>query len=81
MTKKSLTAMTIIFILSCFIMIGCGDNNGCKDYKVPSGYDLVDKFAKGDYRSVTYNNGSHWITFQSSDDGCHWDKSQYWGTK
>ena len=57
--------------------IGCGHDDDCVDYDVPGGYYQCDEYSESDYKTVTYTNGSDYITFISSDNGCHWDT--HWG--
>lgn len=57
-------------------LTGCSEN--CDDYSVPLGYMEVNRFQQSDYESITYRNGNHWITYTTTDGGCHWEKSEYW---
>jgi len=79
MIKKSQKVTGIILILFAIIwFIGCSDDN-CEDYDVPWGYNEVGRYSEGAYESITYENGNHWIIYTTSDNGCTWDKSEYWG--
>ena len=51
-------------------------------FDIPYGYYEIDRFSSGDYESVTYSNydGSHWIIFTTTDNGCHWERSDYWSS-
>ncbi len=73
-------------ILISFFIVGfylcCDDNPLCDEYDYPKaypGYWEVSRFQDGDYRTITFTNDHHWVTWTSLGKCEEFKKSEYWG--
>jgi len=71
----------LLFIIVC-LLSGCDGDGDCSDCDIPYGYHEIERFKDGDFKQVTYTNGAkyniHYIICTSTDNGCTWDKAEYW---